>query len=144
MIEIIVEAEVKATESEEKVKKAILNIFEPESISIEKRFGRKYIVAKAESIESLRKLHSLLRRERILDAARKMMKRFSTQNQVIFFLNKQVAYMGHISFCLPERESPLGPIRIEITSSNSRDVINWLAPPTSQGKPLFEKEPPTK
>lgn len=143
MIKIIVEAEVKATEDEEKVKQAILNIFEPESISIEKRFGRKYIIAKSENIESLRKLHSLLRRERILDAARKMMRRFSTQNQVIFFLNKQVAYVGHLSFCLPERESPLGPIRFEITCDNVKDVINWLAPPTSQGKPIFEREPPT-
>lgn len=142
MIKIIVEAEVKATEEEEKVKQAILNVFEPESITIERRFGRKYIIAKSEDIESLRKLHSLLRRERILDAARKMMKRFSNQNQVIFFLNKQAAYVGHLSFCLPERESPLGPIRFEITCDNVKDVINWLAPPTSQGKPLFEREPP--
>ena len=143
MIEVTVEAEVKLTEDEEKVKQAILNVFEPESITIQERFGRKYIVAKSKNIESLRKLHSLLRRERILDAARKMMRRFSTQNQVIFFLNKQVAYVGHLSFCLPERESPLGPIRFEITCDNIKDVINWLAPPTSQGKPLFERDPPT-
>ncbi|MCS7386350.1 MAG: hypothetical protein DRJ18_01705 [Candidatus Methanomethylicota archaeon] len=142
MIKVIVEAEVKPTEDENKVKQAILNLVTPNKVRLEERFGRKFLVAEAEGAESLLKLHSLLRREQILDAARKMMKKWSTQDKVIFFLNKQVAYVGHLSFCMPERESPLGPIRFEITCKNAKDVIDWLAPPTSRGKPLFEREPP--
>ncbi len=142
MLKVIVEAEVKPTEDIEKVKKAILNVFEPSEIKIEDRMGRKFVIAVGVGANCLLKLHSLLRREQILDAARKMMKRWSMQDKVIFFLNKQAAFMGHLSFCLPERESPLGPIRFEISCKNSKEVIDWLAPPTSRGKPLFEREPP--
>ncbi len=141
-MEVIVEVEVKPTEDIEKVKKALLNVFDPQNMKIEDRMGRKFIVATSSKSHSLKKLHTLLRREQILDAARKMMKRWSTQDKVIFFLNKQAAYVGHLSFCLPERESPLGPIRFEIKCKNSKDIIDWLAPPTSQGKPIFEKKPP--
>lgn len=142
MIKVTVEAEVKPTEDMEKVKQAITNVFTPDNIRIDERFGKKFLVAEAKGAESLAKLHALLRREQILDAARKMMKRWSSQDRVIFFLNKQVAYVGHLSFCLPERESPLGPIRFEISCEKAKDVIDWLAPPTSKGKPLFEREPP--
>ena len=42
------------------------------------------------------------------------------------FLNKQVAFAGHISFSAPEGESPLGPIRLSIEAQDPVDVIDWL------------------
>ena len=142
MVKIRVEAEIKPTENMEKVRQAILNIIEAEEIKIVEKLGGKYLVAESRSLESLNKLHTLLRKERILDSARKIMKRWSTEENTLFFLNKQAAYMGRISFCMPQGESPLGPIMVEIKGVKSREIIDWLAPPTSKGKPLFEREPP--
>ncbi|HDO20550.1 MAG TPA: hypothetical protein ENG81_03415 [Candidatus Bathyarchaeota archaeon] len=142
MLKIKVEAEIKSTEDAEKVKNAVLNIIETENVKIVEIAGRKILRAESNKIESLKKLHSLLRKERILDSARKMMKRWSTDERIMFFLNKQAAYMGHLSFCMPEGESPLGPIVVEIEGERLREIIDWLAPPTSRGKPIFEKKMP--
>ena len=141
MIKIEVKTEIKPTEDPDKVKRAILNIIEPEEIKEEEDY-RRIIIAESRNIKSLNKLHSLIRRERILDSARKTLKELSTKEKVIFHLNKQAAYMNHISFSQPENESPLGPITIEITSKNPKKIIDWLAPPTSKGKPIFEIKPP--
>ena len=74
MIKIRVEAEVRPTEDLDKVKKAILNVFEPEKMFVvEEALGKK-IIAESSTYDSLFKLHGLLRRERILDAARKILK----------------------------------------------------------------------
>ena len=100
------------------------------------------LVAEAESPEALEKLRLKLRQQQILDAARSMMFRWSSEDRVIFYLHKQAAFMDNVTFCLPKGESPLGPIKIEITGVDAKSVIDWLAPPTSKGKPLFEREPP--
>jgi predicted RNA binding protein with dsRBD fold (UPF0201 family) len=49
-------------------------------------------------------------------------------NSIIFYLNKQAAYMNHISFSSQTGESPLGVIRVEIKSDNAKELINWLTP----------------
>ena len=82
-------------------------------------------------MESLRKFHDLLRREMILDAARAVLLRGLQGNTITFHLNKQVAYVGHISFSQPVGESPLGPIRVEIRCDDPRGLIDWLAPKTT-------------
>lgn len=141
-MKIIVEAEIRPTEDEEKVKKAVLNLFTPSIIRVEDRGRYKVLVAEANGPEALHKLHSKLREQRILDAARSMITRWSSKDRVVFYLHKQAAFMDYVTFCLPENESPLGPIKFEITEVDVGDLIDWLAPPTSKGKPLFEREPP--
>jgi len=141
-VKIVVEAEVRPTEDEEKVKRAVLNFFTPSSIKVEERGRGRVLIAEAEGPEALQKLHSKLREQRILDAARSMIIRWSSEDRVVFYLHKQAAFMNYITFCLPEGESPLGPIKVEILESNVKAVIDWLAPPTSRGKPLFEREVP--
>ncbi|MEM2534283.1 MAG: RNA-binding domain-containing protein, partial [Candidatus Nezhaarchaeales archaeon] len=139
---IIVEAEIRPTEDEEKVKKAVLSFFTPSSIRVEDRGHCKVLIAEANKVEALRKLHSKLRGQRILDAARSMMMRWSSKDRVVFYLHKQAAFMDYVTYCLPEGESPLGPIKVEVVGVDAKAVIDWLAPPTSKGKPLFEREPP--
>lgn len=46
--------------------------------------------------------------------------------RIVTFLNKQVAFAGHVSFCEPVGESPLGPIRVEIESEDLIGMIDWL------------------
>jgi predicted RNA binding protein with dsRBD fold (UPF0201 family) len=141
-MKIVVEAEIRPTEDEEKVKRAILNFFTPSSIKMEERERGRILIAEADRPEALQKLHSKLREQRILDAARSMIMRWSSEDKIVFYLHKQAAFMNYITFCLPVSESPLGPIKVEIVESDVRAVIDWLAPPTSRGRPLFEKEPP--
>jgi predicted RNA binding protein with dsRBD fold (UPF0201 family) len=55
-------------------------------------------------------------------------------NRIVFFLNKQAAYAGHVSFSAPEGESPLGPIQVILETENPEQLIDWLA-----GKPEERK-----
>ena len=42
------------------------------------------------------------------------------------YLNKQAAFVKHISLCNDEYESPLGPIKIKIASKQIEEIISWL------------------
>ncbi|MSV26534.1 MAG: hypothetical protein EXS75_02850 [Nitrosarchaeum sp.] len=43
-----------------------------------------------------------------------------------FYLNKQAAFIGTIALCEEAEESPLGPIKVVLTSSNIDKIIEWL------------------
>ncbi len=129
-ISVYVEAEINPTESEDKVKRAIENIFGNIQTKIQPIHKRKLITAEAEGLESLTKLYNLLRRERIRDAARGIFFEGFDGKTINFCLNKQVAFEGHISFSKEVAESPLGPIKVKIKCENSRGLIDWLAPKT--------------
>lgn len=118
------------TEDPEKVKKAIQNIAPTSTFKISSHYNVSTIIAEAEDKTALAKLHALLRQERILDAARKVLRSGASGKNITFYLNKQVAYAGHVSFCAPQGESPLGPIKFEISCDDPRQVIDWLAPRT--------------
>ena len=76
---------------------------------------------------SLERFRMILQRDRIRAAARSVLRRSVDGNRIVFFLNKQAAYAGHVSFSAPEGESPLGPIRVTIETENPEQLINWLA-----------------
>ena len=92
--------------------------------------GRRFMVAKAKGLESLLKLRTILRNESIRDAARRVMSKGATERSLVFYLNKQAAFVKHVSFSEPESESPLGPIKVTINCSDARAVLDWLAPKT--------------
>jgi predicted RNA binding protein with dsRBD fold (UPF0201 family) len=129
-IRVCVEAEINPTESEDKVKKAVENIFGNVPVRVKPVRDGSLLVAKAEGLEALTKLYNLLRRERIRDATRGVLFEGLNGKTITFHLNKQVAYAGHVSFSKPVAESPLGPIKVQIECENPREVIEWLAPRT--------------
>ncbi len=133
MEEIIVqiEAEVNSTEDETKVKRAVENIFSNLEFEIKALKRGSLLTAKAKGLEVLTKLYNLLRRERIRDATRTVLFRGISDRSITFYLNKQVAFAGHVSFCQPVGESPLGPIKVEIECANPNEIIDWLAPRTA-------------
>lgn len=90
------------------------------------------------NLDALAKLHSTLRQEMILDSARKALFSKAKGNRINFYLHKQAAFAGHISFCQPKAESPLGPISIEITCDDPEALIDWLAPSTAKPLPAQE------
>lgn len=127
-VSVHVEADINPTESEQKVKQAVENVFGDIPMQVEPLHKGNLLVAKATGQEALTKLHDLLRRERIRSAARPVLFEGIDKKTINFCLNKQVAYVGHISFSKETAESPLGPIRVKITCENPRQLIEWLAP----------------
>ena len=129
-VSIQIETQVNPTENPEKIKTALRNIFGEITVSISPEGKDNVLVANVAGQDSLIKFRNLLRSDRIRDAARKALFRSIKGNTISFCLNKQVAFAGHVSFSQETAESPLGPIRVEIASSNPRKLIEWLAEKT--------------
>jgi predicted RNA binding protein with dsRBD fold (UPF0201 family) len=125
-VTVHLEAEINPTESPEKIKTAIENIFGAIQTKIQPTYRRDLITAESREPEVITKLYNLLRRERIRAAARKVFFEGLNGKTISFCLNKQVAYAGHISFSKEVAESPLGPIRVRIETENPRKLIDWL------------------
>ncbi|MGC9112166.1 RNA-binding domain-containing protein [Acidilobus sp.] len=140
--EIVAEVELRPTESEEKVMKALTNLFDPERVEKVQAGDYEIIRAYASSLASLQKLHRLLRAQEILEAARSYMLKELKGDAVTMLFHKQAAYEGKVSLLTWSEESPLGPIKITIRHPSIRDVIDWLAPQTSRGRPLWERSMP--
>ncbi len=138
MVEIIVRTILNPTESLEKIEAAIKNILPNPEIKTEQLGEITYVISRASGKDSLSLLHRLLHEQRILEAARKIMKSTIMHNEP-FYLNKQAALMGKISFCSVEGESPLGPIEVTIEAEDMEKLIDWLTPKTINGKPISKK-----
>ncbi|RLF13719.1 MAG: hypothetical protein DRJ66_07325 [Thermoprotei archaeon] len=143
MIKVTVEVDVFPTENINKVKKALLNVFEPSSLKVMRKGIRRKIVAKGQGSMSLMKIYRKLREERILDTARRYLKAgITNENKIVFFIHKQAAYVGVVSFCDSEIRSPLGHIKFEIETDDPKTLIDWLTPKTVRGVPIKEVPPP--
>jgi len=129
-VEVQIEVDVNPTEDEVKVKRAVENVFSSVQFELKPLKRGSLLTAKALGNDGLTKFHNLLRRERIRDAARTVMYKGISGQSIVFYLNKQVAYAGHVSFSQPTGESPLGPIKVQIKCDNPKDIIDWLAPKT--------------
>ncbi|MGQ9641771.1 MAG: RNA-binding domain-containing protein [Candidatus Bathycorpusculaceae bacterium] len=129
-VKVYIEAEINPTESEEKVKRAVENIFGGIQTKTQLTHERGLLTAEVNGTEALTKLYNLLRRERIRDAARGALFEGLSGKSIGFCLNKQVAYVGHVSFSKEVAESPLGPIKVRIECEDPKKLIDWLAPKT--------------
>jgi len=126
-VHIRVEVEVNPTEDPDKVKVSVYKVLGGLELMVIEDGDRKTLVGEAEGLEALSTFRELLRRERIRDAARTVLFRGLQGNSIIFYLNKQVAYVGHVSFSQPVGESPLGPIEVEIQCDEPQRLIDWVA-----------------
>jgi len=131
-VRLRVEAEVKPTEAKEKVEAAIRRIFPTLELSL---VGNSF-VGESTRVESLDRLHQLLRQQAVRDSARSVMLRNRRDNVVRFMLNRQVAFVGKVSFT--GGESPLGPIVVTLEAPDIERLIDYLAPRTREEKPIRE------
>lgn len=129
-VEVFVETEVNPTEDEAKVQRAIENVLGNAEVTLKPAAKGSTLFAHAKGQDSLTKLRNLMRNDRIRDAARKLLFRKTRGGTISFFLNKQVAYAGHISFSEETAESPLGPIRFTIETDSPTQLVEWLAEKT--------------
>ncbi|MFH0848153.1 MAG: RNA-binding domain-containing protein [archaeon] len=128
-ISTCVRATVSSTEDQGKVEQAIRNIVAVNEVNIESKSSEQSVlVAKGYGREVLTRLKDLIQQEGIRDAARRELLSGTSEGRIIFFLNKQVAYVGHVSFSKETSESPLGPIEVDVTCEDPQNVVDWLAP----------------
>jgi uncharacterized protein len=127
-VTVLVEAEIHPTETEEKVKAAVANMFGDMSIKLEPSHIGSVLVAEAKNRDALENFRNTLRRDRVRAAARKVLYSRVRGKTISFCLNKQVAFAGHVSFSQETGECPLGPIKVTIESENPRELIDWITP----------------
>lgn len=109
------------TEDAEKVKQALLNLFPGGEVETE---GEE-IVVRTDSGERLRKI---ILDNHIRDTARSVMLCARKGSSTAFQLNKQVAYVGKVSFV--EGTVALGTITVEVEDEDLDGAIDYLAEST--------------
>ncbi len=133
-VRIAIEAMVNPTEDEEKVVRALHNIFPEVSVQrIPTDNRRVRLRLNGNGLSILTTLRNLIKQDRIRTAARAIILRRTEDTRIQFCLNKQAAFAGHASFCEPMGESPQGPITVEIVADNPSSVVDYLAAIPGQG-----------
>ncbi|MHB8567390.1 MAG: hypothetical protein ACYC7D_01320 [Nitrososphaerales archaeon] len=122
-LKIFAEAEVKNTESKQKVANAISKILTQGNLQIEDN----RVTFSSDNIESLKFMKDQFRDRRVRSAARRLLLKNSSEIQTQILLNKQAATVGIAALCDDPRESALGPIVLQLRARNILEVIEWLA-----------------
>ncbi len=110
------------SEDPNKVKKAISNIFPHSTIEIE-NFS---ISAKSKDLKSLEKIYETIHSKQSQKTYKRNLEKNLGNDTTWFYLNKQAAFVEKIVICEEADESPLGPIKVILTSSYIDRIIDWI------------------
>jgi len=113
------------SEDPEKVRQAVLNIFPDAVLDI----SDDRISSASAGMEHF---GNQIRRQRILDTARSVLMRGRRGERSFFYLNKQAAFAGKISFV--EEKAVLGTIKVTVEAEDITSFIEMLAPNTVDGE----------
>ncbi|HNU35376.1 MAG TPA: RNA-binding domain-containing protein [Methanomassiliicoccales archaeon] len=125
MVEVVASASSYPTEDVERVRRCLLNIFPEAELREEEGKVRA-------ATGDLSRFKELIRNHRILDSTRAVLLRGMTDDEIIFRLNKQAAFVGKISFV--EGNAPLGHIEVIISGDELEALIDDVAPRTVDGE----------
>ena len=113
---------VNPSESIEKIEIAISNIF-PYSIIKNNNFS---INAQSKELRSFEKIYQFIQNNKLQKNYLRSLEDNLQGNTTWFYLNKQAAFVEQIAICEESDESPLGPIKVTISSSNIDAIIDWI------------------
>jgi len=113
---------VNPSESIEKIEKVISNIF-PYSIINNNNLS---INAKSKELRSFEKIYQFIHNNKLQKIYLRSLEDHLQDDTTWFYLNKQAAFVEQIAICEESDESPLGPIKVSITSSNIDAIIDWI------------------
>ncbi|EPA05722.1 RNA-binding domain-containing protein [Candidatus Nitrosarchaeum limnium] len=119
-IEII--SNVNPSEDLKKVETAILNIFQNAKIKSDD-FS---VMSNSRDLHLLEKIYDVIHSNRSQNIYRRQLEKNLENDSTWFYLNKQAAFVGTAALCEEAEESPLGPIKVTLTSSNIDGIIDWL------------------
>ena len=110
------------SESIDKVEQTISNIF-PYSIVNNDNFS---INAISKELRSFEKIHQFIHNNKLQKNFLRSLEDNLKNDTTWFYLNKQAAFVEQIALCEEFDESPLGPIKVTLTSSNIDRIIDWI------------------
>ena len=113
---------VNPSESIEKIENAISNIF-PYSIINTNNLS---INAQSKELRSFEKIYQFIHNNKLQKNYLRSLEDHLQDNTTWFYLNKQAAFVEQIAICEESNESPLGPIKVTLTSSNIDAIIDWI------------------
>ena len=113
---------VNPSESIEKIEKVISNIF-PYSIINNSNLT---IHAQSKELRSFEKIYQFIHNNKLQKNYLRSLEDHLQDDTTWFYLNKQAAFVEQIAICEESDESPLGPIKVTLTSSNIDAIIDWL------------------
>jgi len=117
---------INASEDINKIRASLSNVL----IDMDENLTGDSLVANSNNHESLTKIYETMRSRKTKSAYRKHLMRNLTEDSTWFYLNKQAAFANVTVLCDEADESPLGPIKVVLHSTNIEDVIDWLVSDT--------------
>jgi len=114
---------VNLSEDPDKVIQAISNIF-PHSTIKNENFS---IKAQSNELKSLEKIYESVISTQSQKSYTRNLENNLDGNSTWFFLNKQAAFVDQVAICDEAEESPLGPIKVILNSSNIDGIIDWIS-----------------
>lgn len=116
------------SEDPEKVRTAMERIFP--DIEIEEKDDM--LVGRTDNLDRFSKQ---IRKQKILDTTRSVLIRGRRGSVTRFFLNKQVAFVGKVSFC--EEKTILGTMKVVVEDEEMDALIENVAPVTVDGEEVL-------
>ena len=113
---------VNPSEDPKKITKAISNIFPYSKITTE-NFS---ISVQSNDLKSLEKIYETIHKKQSQKIYRRNLEKNLENDTTWFYLNKQAAFVEKIAICEEANESPLGPIKVILTSSYIDRIIDWI------------------
>ena len=113
---------VNPSEDPEKIKKSISNILPGCNILSE----NSSITAESNDVQSLEKIYESVHSTKSQKVLQRQLDKHINKNSTWFYLNKQAAFVDRVVVCEDADESPLGPLKIILTSSNIERIIDML------------------
>lgn len=116
-------AEVNPSEDPQKVQRALTNTVP----GCEYTTGKSSIRAISDDVVSLDILRDAIISRQSQAGLRRNLLRNLDGKTTWFYLNRQAALVGTAAVCDDPEESPLGPLKITLTSDRIHDIIEWMA-----------------
>ena len=111
------------SEDPKKIETAILNIFPNAKLKTDNIS----ITSNSKDLHLLEKIHNVIHSNQSQKIYQRQLEKNLGDDSTWFYLNKQAAFVGIVAICEEEEESPLGPIKVILTSSNIDKIIDWLS-----------------
>ena len=114
--------DIQSSEDSKKIYSALANILPDSKIEIDNHTAK----ISSNNLESLGRIFETIHSRKSQRAYMRHMKRNLNDDSTWFYLNKQAAFANSVALCDEADESPLGPIKIILRSSQIERVMEWL------------------
>ena len=114
--------DIQSSEDSKKIHTALSNILPDSKIEINNNTAK----ISSNNLESLGRIFETIHSRKSQRAYMRHMKRNLNDDSTWFYLNKQAAFANSVALCDEADESPLGPIKIILRSSQIESVMEWL------------------